>query len=62
MECTHEECIGSEHTTNHVLDGFFVVFSQIYHTSLGLAELVATSTVEETRPRAQDGSVYRPLL
>lgn len=44
-------------TVDHVLDSFLIFLAQVNQTSLSFAKLVATGSIEESRPRAKDGSV-----
>lgn len=37
-------------TVDHVLDGFFILLAQVNQTGLSFAKLVATGSVEESRP------------
>ena len=49
------------HTMDHLIDSFFVVLAQIDASGLSFPEGVAAGAVEETAPRAHDGSVDSPL-
>jgi len=52
----------AELTVDHVANRLFIVLAKVDDTSFGLLELVAASSVEEPRPRAEYRSMYRPLL